>query len=144
MKASGCVYSLAPSKPLFLVSIFLTVAEITISFKCFLSSHHNHSEYMTLMVLGCVFMWNQHSISHWQTGETLVSHFVIILVLVRVGGWIQFLILLWINRPSLPQRAKASTSWFSPEISPDESNLWSEDMPFILVLIISMIESWKL
>jgi hypothetical protein len=36
------------------------------------------------------------------------------------------------------QRGKASTQGFSPEIGPDDSNLWSEDMPLIQVLIITL------
>ena len=123
---------------LFVFSIFLAVAKVTISFKSCLGSHPNHCEYITLWVLGCVLMSNQRPIFHWQTGETYGSHFVIILVLFSVDGWMQFLILLWINRTMFPQRGKASTQGFSPEIGPDDSNLWSEDMPLIQVLIITL------
>lgn len=72
----------------------------------------------------------------------IVNNLVIILVLVSVDDWMQFFILLWINRPWVVlQRGKVSTQGFFPEISPDGSNRWSQDIQLILDLMISLLDS---
>jgi hypothetical protein len=102
-----------------------------------LSSHQNHSECMTFWVLGCVVMSNRSLIFHTVCKDRCKKFCNNICL--GSCEWLNTIPYSIVDQQIKTQRGKVSTQGFSS----DDSNMWSEDILLILVLIIFLLNSWK-